>query len=118
VIKVDMETIKQVEKICKLDIDKTALVMLEFSEAYSKIINRFSEDSYEVEKYIEKLGVSGVFDFGSKILEYLGFKNTDDAVGDIIETYLDSNCENRMDTLKKELIEIILETEGDDITMV
>jgi hypothetical protein len=106
----EMKTIKQIEKICKADTDFIATILLEFSKALSNVYEKFEEDS-ELVGCMEKLGVSGVYNFSSMILEYWGFKSTDDAIGDIIDAYLDSNDENRMDNLKKGLIEIILETD-------
>ncbi|MGG1630076.1 hypothetical protein [Rossellomorea sp. NRS-1567] len=106
-----METkiIKQIEKICKADVDIKATILLEFSKAHSKVLKKFEETRDTVELFNE-LKIDGVFDFDSMILEYWGFEDTDDAVSDIIQTYINSSREDRMDIMKKELIEIILET--------
>ncbi|MGG3912413.1 hypothetical protein [Rossellomorea vietnamensis] len=111
----DLKTIKQIEKICKLDIDIKATIMFEFTKAYSNVVSKFMDDNLEVEQCIEELEVSGVFNIDSRILEYLGFNDTDDAVTFIIDNYLYSNNEDRMDTLKKELIEMVFEVDDKEI---
>jgi hypothetical protein len=105
----ETEVIKQIEKICKADVDINAIILMEFTAAYSRVLDKFEENDDLIQK-IHDLEIGGVFKFSTKLLEYWGFETTDDVVGDIIYECIDSTALDKMDIMKKELLEIILET--------
>ncbi|MED4038127.1 hypothetical protein [Niallia taxi] len=103
------KTIQIIDKVCKLDTDVEAMVLLTFCEAVMKLYYNIDDD-VELESCLEKyLKRERLKD--SILLQYCGFSSDDDTVGEIFDEYYTSNSPDRMHTLKKQLIECAIEFE-------
>lgn len=109
----EMKTMEVINKIAKIDSDLLPRVLLRFYEAtFSLYCSIEGETETEWESIMSELGLKDSEFFVEQLLEYLGFPKGDEIADGYITDYIDSTELNRIEILKKELIEWAIESEN------
>ncbi|MGG3926876.1 hypothetical protein ABET51_12835 [Metabacillus fastidiosus] len=108
----EQKTAEIINKICKLDSEVLPIVLMKHYEIKAWLYDKF-DDVGDLERSLEELGLNKV-NYREKLLLYCGFPPDDEIADDFIYDYCFSEGTDRMDVLKKQLIEWAIETEGLD----
>lgn len=109
----EMKTIEIINKVAKIDSELLPRILLGFYEStFSLYCSIEEEKETEWENIIRELGLKDSNFFVKQLLEYLGFPKDDEIADGYITDYVDSSELNRMEILKKELIEWAIEMEN------
>jgi hypothetical protein len=107
----EMKTVQIINNICQLDMDIQAIVLLKLNETISWLYDNI-EDDRELEECLKRLvRKEESISYSRGILCYCGFSEEEDTAREYINKYNLSNEANRMDTLKKQLIEWAIKVE-------
>lgn len=112
---VEMKTVEIINNIAKIDSEVLPRMLLRFYEATFSFYCDIEDCSEaEWENILNELGMKDSDFFIKRLLEHLGFPKNDEIADGYITDYIDSTEPNRMDLLKKELIEWAIESEGNE----
>lgn len=108
----EMKTVEIINRITRLDSEVLPLVLLKVNDAICWLHHHFN-DSEEIENCLENLGLWDKSKSYTKgILDYCGFLPNDETADDYIFDYFWSKDANRLEILKKQLIEWAIELEA------
>lgn len=106
------ETIEIINNISKLDTDVQAIVLLRINETITWLYNKIDDD-VELEEWLGKVMIRNEStDDLRNMVTYCGFTRGDDVADEYFDEYYESEESNRMDILKKQLIEWAIESEN------
>ncbi|PWW20228.1 hypothetical protein DFO73_11642 [Cytobacillus oceanisediminis] len=105
----EMKTAKIINNISRLDSEVFSVVLLKLYENISNLYDRIEEES-KLENCLVQLGLRSGDEYSKELLKHLGFSEDDEIADEYIYDYCLSTDANRMEVLKKQLIEWIVES--------
>lgn len=106
----EMKTVETINKISRIDTELLPKMLLRFYEAtFSLYCSIDCDEEREWNVLLNGLNLKDSTFFINRLLEHLGFPENDEIADGYISNYVDSTEPNRMNILKKELIEWAIE---------